>query len=97
MFLLVMRTLTSRGVGSMHTLGRYGERYSDMEDFHTALPSFVKPGGVYSFFNGMCPFNIFFHGGLLQIFIFNFPVCYALFIDKRFVHVAVALQWLASW
>ena len=33
-----------------------------MEDFHSMLPSLVKPGGVYSFFNGMCPFNIFFQG-----------------------------------
>ena len=40
----------------------YGERYSDMSDFHDLLPRIVKPGGVYSFFNGMCPFNIFFHG-----------------------------------
>ena len=40
----------------------YGERYSDMSDFHERLPSLVKRGGIYSFFNGMCPFNIFFHG-----------------------------------
>ena len=33
-----------------------------MEDFHNMLPCLVKPGGVYSFFNGMCPFNIFFQG-----------------------------------
>ena len=44
----------------------YGERYSDMEDFHAALPRLLKPGGVYSLFNGMCPFNIFFHGGQAQ-------------------------------
>jgi protein arginine N-methyltransferase 2 len=33
-----------------------------MSDFHDALPSMLYPGGVYSFFNGMCPFNLFFHG-----------------------------------
>lgn len=33
-----------------------------MSDFHDALPSLLHPGGVYSFFNGMCPFNLFFHG-----------------------------------
>jgi|AntAceMinimDraft_5_1070358.scaffolds.fasta_scaffold37252_2 protein arginine N-methyltransferase 2 len=33
-----------------------------MSDFHDALPSMLHPGGVYSFFNGMCPFNLFFHG-----------------------------------
>ena len=40
----------------------YGEYDSDMADFHRALPQLLKPGGVYSFFNGMCPFNVFFQG-----------------------------------
>ena len=40
----------------------YGEFYSDMHHFHSLLPSLLNPGGIYSFFNGMCPFNIFFHG-----------------------------------
>ena len=33
-----------------------------MSAFHETLPRLLNPGGVYSFFNGMCPFNLFFHG-----------------------------------
>ena len=33
-----------------------------MQQFHEVLPQILYPGGIYSFFNGMCPFNIFFHG-----------------------------------
>uniref|UniRef100_A0A7S2C2A1 RMT2 domain-containing protein n=1 Tax=Octactis speculum TaxID=3111310 RepID=A0A7S2C2A1_9STRA len=40
----------------------YGEYYEDMHNFHELLPNLLNPGGIYSFFNGMCPFNIFFHG-----------------------------------
>ena len=40
----------------------YGEHSSDMQDFHDTLPQLLRPGGLYSFFNGMCPFNVFFQG-----------------------------------
>ena len=40
----------------------YGEYYADMKEFHDLLPRVLNPRGIYSFFNGMCPFNIFFHG-----------------------------------
>lgn len=40
----------------------YGEHNSDMAEFHAALPRLLRPGGLYSFFNGMCPFNFFFQG-----------------------------------
>ena len=40
----------------------YGEHHTDLEDFQAALPRILKVGGVYSFFNGLCPDNIFFHG-----------------------------------
>jgi len=39
----------------------YGEYYEDMKDFHVQLPRLLRPGGIYSFFNGLAPDNIFFH------------------------------------
>ncbi|CAA2944874.1 protein arginine N-methyltransferase 2 isoform X3 [Olea europaea var. sylvestris] len=32
----------------------YGEYYEDMREFHQHLPQLLKPGGIYSFFNGLC-------------------------------------------
>jgi protein arginine N-methyltransferase 2 len=41
----------------------YGEHWLDMEDFHNYVPQLLaKPNGVYSFFNGLAPDNVFFHG-----------------------------------
>jgi protein arginine N-methyltransferase 2 len=41
----------------------YGEHAFDMEDFHVAMSQILcKPLGVYSFFNGLAPDNLFFHG-----------------------------------
>jgi len=40
----------------------YAESYADMQTFFDLLPRALKPTGVFSFFNGMCPFNTFFHG-----------------------------------
>jgi hypothetical protein len=37
----------------------YGEFYSDMQDFHAELPRILKPGGVYSFFNGCESLTLF--------------------------------------
>ncbi|XP_042509578.1 protein arginine N-methyltransferase 2 [Macadamia integrifolia] len=39
----------------------YGEYYEDMRQFHQHLPTLLKPGGIYSFFNGLCGGNAFFH------------------------------------
>nr|GMD99434.1 protein arginine N-methyltransferase 2 [Ipomoea batatas] len=39
----------------------YGEYYEDMREFHQYLPKLLKPGGIYSFFNGLCGGNPFFH------------------------------------
>lgn len=39
----------------------YGEYYEDMKEFHEYLPKLLKPGGIYSFFNGLCGDNAFFH------------------------------------
>jgi len=41
----------------------YGEHSFDMEDFHTLMGQILsKPRGIYSFFNGLAPDNLFFHG-----------------------------------
>ncbi|CAI8599318.1 unnamed protein product [Vicia faba] len=39
----------------------YGEYYEDLREFHQHLPVLLKPDGVYSFFNGLCGGNAFFH------------------------------------
>ncbi|KAL4181067.1 hypothetical protein AMTRI_Chr12g269270 [Amborella trichopoda] len=39
----------------------YGEYYEDLREFHQHLPKLLKPDGVYSFFNGLCGDNAFFH------------------------------------
>jgi protein arginine N-methyltransferase 2 len=39
----------------------YGEYWEDMVTLHRRLPSIMNEGGVYSFFNGLSPDNIFFH------------------------------------
>jgi type IV protein arginine methyltransferase len=45
----------------------YGEHYHDMQDFHVAMTSLLaKPHGIYSFFNGLAPDNLFFHGVACQ-------------------------------
>jgi protein arginine N-methyltransferase 2 len=45
----------------------YGEHFTDMEDFHNLVSKcLIKPNGVYSFFNGLAPDNIFFHGVACQ-------------------------------
>lgn len=45
----------------------YGEHFMDMEDFHALMTQILaKPHGVYSFFNGLAPDNLFFHGVACQ-------------------------------
>lgn len=45
----------------------YGEHFTDMEDFHMLVPQMLsKPNGIYSFFNGLAPDNLFFHGVACQ-------------------------------
>mmetsp|Transcript_16974 Transcript_16974/g.36952 ORF Transcript_16974/g.36952 Transcript_16974/m.36952 type:complete len:425 (+) Transcript_16974:1-1275(+) len=45
----------------------YGEYYSDLKKFQERLPKIMRDGGIYSFFNGLCPRNIFFHGVCCQV------------------------------
>ena len=45
----------------------FGEHFLDLEDFHSYLPKLLsRPNGLYSFFNGLAPDNIFFHGVACQ-------------------------------
>ncbi|GKV04486.1 hypothetical protein SLEP1_g16641 [Rubroshorea leprosula] len=37
-----------------------GEYYEDLRELHHHLPKLLKPGGIYSFFNGLCGDNAFF-------------------------------------
>eukprot|EP00884_Botryococcus_braunii_P018060 jgi/Botrbrau1/4938/Bobra.0122s0020.1 len=39
----------------------YGEYYEEMREFHTHLPSLLRRGGIYSYFNGLAADNAFFH------------------------------------
>ncbi|KAB2619472.1 arginine N-methyltransferase 2 [Pyrus ussuriensis x Pyrus communis] len=39
----------------------YGEYDEDLREFDRHLPKLLKPGGIYSFFNGLCGGNAFFH------------------------------------
>ena len=41
----------------------YGEHATDMQDFHVQMSKILsQPKGIYSFFNGLAPDNLFFHG-----------------------------------
>ena len=45
----------------------YGEHFLDLEDFHELMVQVLsQPHGVYSFFNGLAPDNLFFHGVACQ-------------------------------
>ncbi len=39
----------------------YAEYYEDMRVWHQELPRLLRPNGVYTFFNGLAPDNLFFH------------------------------------
>mmetsp|Transcript_14792 Transcript_14792/g.33590 ORF Transcript_14792/g.33590 Transcript_14792/m.33590 type:complete len:213 (-) Transcript_14792:67-705(-) len=46
----------------------YGEHAQDLQDFHNYLPQLLRrPHGIYSFFNGLAPDNLFFHGVACQV------------------------------
>ncbi|KAK9809247.1 hypothetical protein WJX72_012048 [[Myrmecia] bisecta] len=45
----------------------YGEYYEDLRAFHEHVPKLVRPGGVYSYFNGLAADNAFFHAVYCQI------------------------------
>ncbi|MCO5575539.1 hypothetical protein L7F22_029340 [Adiantum nelumboides] len=53
--------LPSLGVYDGIFFDTYGEHYEDLKEFHDCLPQLMKSGGIYSFFNGLCADNAFFH------------------------------------
>ncbi len=38
-----------------------------MKEFHSCLPDLVRPGGLYSWWNGVCPENIIFQGVACEV------------------------------
>jgi protein arginine N-methyltransferase 2 len=53
----------------------YGEHALDMEDFHGLMSQILsKPKGVYSFFNGLAPDNLFFHGVGTFYFVLSYSI-----------------------
>lgn len=60
----------------------YGEHSFDMEDFHVLMSQVLsKPKGIYSFFNGLAPDNLFFHG------VGKSYSCQYLIMDSRVVDI----------
>eukprot|EP00924_Labyrinthula_sp_SR-Ha-C_P016432 snap_masked-scaffold_6-processed-gene-3.16-mRNA-1 protein AED:0.03 eAED:0.04 QI:0/-1/0/1/-1/1/1/0/350 len=45
----------------------YGEYYRDMKEFQNNLPKLLKLKGIYTFFNGLAPRNIFFHAVACEV------------------------------
>jgi protein arginine N-methyltransferase 2 len=39
----------------------FGEYYDDLHEFHEHLPNILEQDGIYSYFNGLCGTNSFFH------------------------------------
>ena len=73
----------------------YGEHYEDLRGFHAALPDLVRPdGGVYSFFNGLCPFNLFFHAVACEVARLELA---RLGFDCQFAQVDVEAQGESLW
>lgn len=54
-------------IAFVFSLIQYGEHFLDFEDFHELMVQMLsKPHGRYSFFNGLAPDNLFFHGVACQ-------------------------------
>ena len=45
----------------------FGEFYDEQKEFHEILPNILDENGIYSFFNGLCGTNPFFHDVSCQI------------------------------
>lgn len=56
----VIGTLPADAFGGIF-FDTYGEYYEQMREFHSFVPRLLKKGGIYSFFNGLAPDNMFFH------------------------------------
>jgi len=68
----------------------YGEHYLDLEDFHQQMVQILaKPHGVYSFFNGLAPDNLFFHGVACQCVQLQLA---SLGLDTEFLNCEIQVQ-----
>ena len=45
----------------------YGEDWTEQRKLHSQLPTILRSGGLYSFFNGFCPDNIFLQGVACEV------------------------------
>lgn len=73
----------------------YGEHYLDMVDFHEQMVHILaKPHGIYSFFNGLAPDNLFFHGVACQCVKIQLS---ALGLDSEFVPCEIQVPNDAVW
>lgn len=45
----------------------FGEYYDDLHDFNNHLPNILDNDGIYSYFNGLCGTNSFFHDVSCQV------------------------------
>ena len=45
----------------------YGEDFQLFQKWNSYIPSILSTGGIYSYFNGFCPDNVFFQGVISQI------------------------------
>ena len=65
-----------------------------MRVFFKALPRLLAPGGVFSFFNGLAPFNPFFHGVACELVRTELA---ALGLDCDFVPLKVEQMDASTW
>ena len=64
----VVKSEAFRAVGKFDSV--FFDTFDDvacMKEFHQALPDLVKPGGIYSWFNGVCPDNLIFQGVACEV------------------------------
>ena len=56
----VLASLPERSLDAVY-FDTWDETYVDLREFMEHLPRLLRPGGRFSFFNGLAPYNIFFH------------------------------------
>eukprot|EP00055_Hartaetosiga_balthica_P009856 m.40401 g.40401 ORF g.40401 m.40401 type:complete len:359 (-) comp6924_c0_seq1:839-1915(-) len=69
-----VRIIHSRWQDALDDLGQYDGIFFDtfddvltMHEFHVHLPKLLKRGGVYTFFNGICPESVFLHSVACEV------------------------------
>lgn len=84
-------------------VGRLGQNFDgiffdtfddDFEGFHGALPGLLRPGGLYSFFNGIHPENLFFQGVACEVIKQQLD---ALGFESQFIRCDIDCSDLKTW